>query len=82
MHRSRVCESDLKDHFLDVSGLTRGMRGSYHASSDESFPSLVPQNFDFSMKLGLNITVQISLQLLCRKKKTAAAVDQTSVPHP
>lgn len=58
------------------------MRRSYHASSDESFPSLVPQNFDFSLKLSLNVAVQVTLQLLCREQKIAAAVAQTLVPHP
>lgn len=54
------------------------MRRSDHASSDESFPPLVPQNLDLSLELGLNVAVQVTLQLVCREPETDRSLTNQS----
>ena len=45
-------------------GRTGGMGGSYHSSSDESFPLLVPHQSDLRLQLLPDVAIQVLLQVL------------------
>ena len=55
------------------------MGGSYHASSDESFPLLVPHQPDLRLQLLLDVAIQVLLQVLWEaERKTLRKEERTN----